>query len=142
MENNVKYANLTNGETIAYLEFGNISSPPLIMTYGNFSTKESNLPFVPKLKESYRLILIDLRGYGDSSYKKVPLSIEDLADDINFFLTQLKIEKTSLIGLSLGCTAVLNFAAKYPGKTDKVVVISPVPFTECLYFTKIKVKTL
>lgn len=41
-------------------------------------------PIMPYLKTSeFRVIAIDLRGYGHSSYKKQINKIEDFADDIN-----------------------------------------------------------
>ena len=61
-----------------------------------------------------RLIIPDLPGSGRSSALTTPVSIEDLAAVIKGLLDHLKIDRTILIGHSMGGYIALAFAALYP----------------------------
>ncbi len=65
----------------------------------------------------------DLRGFGDSSYVHGFDTLEDLADDIKLFMLALGIAQADLVGWSTGGGIALEFAAKYPQMTGRVVLI-------------------
>jgi pimeloyl-ACP methyl ester carboxylesterase len=53
--------------------------------------------------------------------------MEVYADDINGLLGHLKIDKTNVVGHSLGGMIVQNFVLKYPERVNKVVLINTIP---------------
>ena len=68
---------------------------------------------VKELKKEYTVIVPDLPGSGQSVLPEEEMSIELLADYIYEIFRQEKIEKTILIGHSMGGYAALAFAEKY-----------------------------
>lgn len=83
------------------------------------------------LARDYQLYAYDLRGRGDSDKPEhgysVPLHAEDLAKIID----ALGLERPVLIGHSLGALTSLYFAAHYPDKLSKLVLIDaggPLPW--------------
>lgn len=80
-----------------------------------------------RLQDDYRIVLYDIRGHGKSPYK--PFTIGLLVDDLYNLLLKLNIEKTSLIGFSMGGNVALSFAIKYPHIADRLVIMSS--FSEC-----------
>lgn len=68
---------------------------------------------IPHLNKDARLIMPDLRGFGQSSTTEEDYSMERIADDIAGLLDYLRIKKSVLIGHSMGGYVSLAFAHKY-----------------------------
>lgn len=66
------------------------------------------------LQKRYQLLIPDVRGSGKSSAMQLPLSIEQLADDLKIILDKEAITSCTLIGHSMGGYITLAFAEKYP----------------------------
>lgn len=131
-----KYIHLKNGETYAYLEKG--SGKPLILIHGNLSSSLYYLPLIERLPENIRVIALDLRGFGDSSYLSKFDSLANLATDIQLFMSELKIEKASIAGWSLGGGVAMEFASRYPRSVDKLILINSTTHKGYLIFKKDK----
>lgn len=70
----------------------------------------------------YRVIRYDLRGFGRSAFPTEPFShVDDLYELLKF----LKVERCSLIGLSLGSMIASDFALEHPGMVERLVLTSP-----------------
>ena len=119
---------LANQETIAYNTFGNSDKPNLLLVHGNMSSGVHYEPIIEYLKDDFYLIVPDLRGFGDSSYHQPIESLEDFADDLDSFLKALNIDKVSLVGWSTGGGIGLKFAAKYPHRMEKLVLLESASF--------------
>ena len=91
-----------------------------------------------RLRDDYRIVSYDIRGHGNSQYE--PFTIDLLVDDLYNLLLKLNIEKTSLIGFSMGGNIALSFAMKYPDIADRLVIMSS--FSECDENLKSKFKEL
>ncbi len=90
--------------------------PPLVlMHWFNGSTEDWRMfGYVDALKEDYQLILIDMRGHGqsDKPHERAAYDAEVQANDIVAVLDELDIDKAHYFGYSLGAT--LGWAlAKY-----------------------------
>ena len=104
-------------EEIAYLDIG--SGPVVIMVHGNMSSSVHYEPLISRIKDKYRCIALDLRGFGDSSYNNRFDTLEELADDVNLFTEALGIDSYYLVGWSNGGGVSLKLCAKYPEKVKK-----------------------
>ncbi len=69
-----------------------------------------------KLSASYRVVAIDLPGFGGSAPLGRKHSMENMAEAVNEVLDYLSIEKCLMIGHSMGGYVTLAFAGAYPGK--------------------------
>lgn len=116
----VMYADIPNAK-IAYKTFG--SGEPLIMCIG-FSTNMDlwSTKAIEILQTKYKVIVFDYRGMGLSTNTDSALSISSLAEDLNTLLSELKIEKTHLLGWSMGGYVAQMFAINYPGRVNKLVL--------------------
>ena len=126
---------LTEAETSRYVQAGNIrihyneagTGPVIIMLHGGGpgATGWSNFQRnIGPLSERFRVLLIDLPGFGksDSVVINEPLS-QFNARVLRDLLDTLHIERTHLIGNSMGGSIALNFAIDYPDRTDRLVVM-------------------
>jgi pimeloyl-ACP methyl ester carboxylesterase len=77
--------------------------------------------FVPHFTENYRVLTLDLGGFGDSKdLLPEPCSIEALAEQVAELLRHLQIAKTSIVAHSLGGYVSLALAEKYPEFVEKL----------------------
>jgi pimeloyl-ACP methyl ester carboxylesterase len=74
------------------------------------------------LAERYRVVRVDLRGYGKSRAERVPFS---LVDDLLAVMKQLGIARASLVGLSAGGGLAAEFALAHPDMVESLVLIGP-----------------
>jgi len=88
------------GQAIHYLDLG--SGPVVVLVHGLGSRKEDWLPVLETLAQKYRLLMPDQIGFGKSEKPLLDYSVQTYVDFLNEFLRQLKVEKTSLVGESLG----------------------------------------
>jgi pimeloyl-ACP methyl ester carboxylesterase len=88
------------GQTIHYWDVG--SGPTVVLVHGLGSRKEEWLPVVEPLSKSYRLLIPDQIGFGHSDKPLFDYSIQTYVDFMNEFLRDLKVERASFVGESLG----------------------------------------
>jgi pimeloyl-ACP methyl ester carboxylesterase len=118
-----KYMDLPNGEKIAYIEKGQ-GDKVILLIHGNFSSCYHYEPLYKRIPDDYRVIVPDLRGYGDSSYNTPIDTLHELADDVVLLLKALGIEKAVVTGWSLGGCVSMSMAARYPEMVEKLILIS------------------
>lgn len=118
-----KRITLKNGETYAYLEQG-VGEKVLLLIHGNLSSSVYYMPLMQRLPKDIRVIAPDLRGFGDTTYLTPFDSLAMLATDLQLFISALKVDKVSVIGWSLGGGVAMEFAARYPRSTEKLILIN------------------
>lgn len=88
------------GQTIHYWDVG--SGPVVVLVHGLGSRKEDWTPVLEPLAQKYRLLVPDQIGFGKSEKPLLDYSVQTYVDFLDEFLRQLKVEKASLVGESLG----------------------------------------
>ena len=79
---------------------------------------------VPKFQEFFKVIVFDNRGIGKSTGGIAPYSIRVMADDAVELLKYLNIEKSHMVGTSMGGMIAQEIAINYPNMVDKLVLCS------------------
>jgi len=122
---------LLPGFTAAYLEVNEItlhyvrggSGEPLILLPGWPQTWWAYNKIMPKLAEYYDVIVIDLRGMGDSTKVSSGLDKKTMANDIAIFANSLNLGKVNIAGHDIGAAVAFSFAANYPELVSKTILI-------------------
>lgn len=99
-------------QLISYTESG--QGLAVVLVHGFCENKHIWRNFVPVLSEKYRVICVDLPGFGDNPALERPVTIGDLSEYIYYLLQHLGIDQSVLIGHSLGGYVSLAFAEKFP----------------------------
>lgn len=77
---------------------------------------------VEALRDSYRVIAPDLRGFGGSDAPPGPYPMEQLADDTAALLEYLGVERATIVGLSMGGYIALAFWRRHRDKVAALVL--------------------
>jgi pimeloyl-ACP methyl ester carboxylesterase len=119
-----KTAQLPDGVTLAYIDTGNPTGPPVVLIHGYTDNARDWVPLLPYLSKRFRLILVDIRGHGKSSKPECCYTRLDFAYDIKLLLDALSIRRADVIGHSLGSIIAQTFAEYWPERTDRIVLVS------------------
>jgi 3-oxoadipate enol-lactonase len=76
---------------------------------------------VSALERDFRILRYDLRGHGGTPPGAGEYTIDMLVSDLNALLDELKIRKTSVVGLGLGGAIAQAFAIAHPDRVEKLV---------------------
>lgn len=97
---------------LAYTEAG--QGMPVVLIHGFCESRELWKDFVGPLSQHYRVIALDLPGFGANEPLSTPVTIGDLAEAVYHFLLTLGVEHPVIIGHSLGGYVALAYAEKFP----------------------------
>ena len=115
---------LPDGETLAYIDRGERSGPVVVLIHGYTDSARDWVPMLPYLSKHYRLILVNIRGHGQSSKPECCYTRLDFAYDIKLLLDALAVSRADIVGHSLGSIIAQTFAEYWPERTAHVVLIS------------------
>jgi len=76
---------------------------------------------VPALARGFKVLRYDLRGHGGSESTPGDYTIDILVRDLRTLLDELKVEKTSLVGLGLGGALAQAFAIQHPQRVERLM---------------------
>ncbi len=109
------------GVKIRYQEAG--SGPVVVLLHGLGADGSSWASNIAPLAAKYRVIVPDQIGFGKSDKPFINYRVGTLVDFLNGLLKELKVERASLVGNSLGGFTAAAFALAYPEKVDKLVLV-------------------
>jgi len=107
----------TNGARIYYEVDGN--GPPVVLIHAGIANLRMWDDQVTALRDGYRVIRYDTRGFGETETDAVEFSNRA---DIAALLDHLGERSAHILGLSRGGMIALDFAIEYPDRTRSLVV--------------------
>lgn len=110
------------GAKIRYLEAGDTAKPKIILLHGLGAQAESWQFNIAALATQYHVIAPDQIGFGKSDKPFLKYRIGTYTDFLDKFMAELKIEKASLVGNSMGGWIAGFMAIKYPARVEKIVL--------------------
>ena len=110
----------TYGAKIHYVEAG--SGAPVILIHGLADNVAIWDPVIPALAARFRVIALDQIGFGRSDKPLLNYRVSTLVDFLDVFLTELKIERASLVGSSLGGWVAAAYALAHPERVERLVL--------------------
>ncbi len=108
------------GIHLAYDDLG--QGHPLVFIHGHPFNRSMWKRQVDFFKANYRLILPDLRGYGESGVSFPRVMLDEMALDIIHLLDELEIDKAIFVGLSMGGQIALDCYRLFPQRFTALVI--------------------
>lgn len=114
------------GTSLRVRDSGDVHAPAIILLHGFGSSLETWQPWAQSLSTRYRVVRLDFPGSGLSE----PDRHGDYTDSrslelIAGLMDRLGLENAVLIGNSMGGRIAWSFAAAFPARVRKLVLISP-----------------
>jgi pimeloyl-ACP methyl ester carboxylesterase len=121
-----------DGVRVHYQDAGDENAPVLILIHGFISTTLVwSEVFLPLADAGFRVIAIDLPGYG---YSEKPsharYTIDEQAHAVVSVMNQLGINTATIIGASYGGAIAATIALDYPERVDRLVLVGTVSSDE------------
>lgn len=107
-----------------FREYG--SGPVLIILHGLYGSSDNWITIARRLEDHYRVLLPDLRNHGASPHTPTHTFTGMVADLAQFF-EETGTENAFLIGHSMGGKVAMQFAAEYPKKVNRLMIIDIAP---------------
>src|SRR5438128_3871541 len=108
------------GAKVHYVDAG--TGSPVILLHGladDIGVWESA---IAPLAAKYRIVALDQIGFGRSDKPLLNYRVSTFVDFLDGFLNELKIERASLVGNSLGGWVAASFALAHPQRVDRLVL--------------------
>ncbi len=105
------------------------SGPPVLLLHGFMGSLDMWKPWWEDWQEEFQLVAVDFLGHGQSSlgHGDDHANMESTVADVVAILDQLGIEKTHLVGYSMGGRVALAMTLTHPERVDRVVLESASP---------------
>jgi pimeloyl-ACP methyl ester carboxylesterase len=120
-----KYATVF-GNKIHYLEAG--SGPTVILLHGLGGDSSNWATNIGPLAQKYHVIVPDQIGFGKSDKPLINYRVGTLVDFLDAFYKELKLDKASVVGNSLGGWTAAAFTLAHPEKVDKLILVDAAGF--------------
>ncbi len=102
--------------------------PAVVLIHGFGDTGDMWAPLAAELARDHTVVVPDLRGMGLSSHPPEGYDKRTEAADVRAVLAALNIDQAAIVGHDIGNMVAYAYAARYPDKTEKLVVMdAPVP---------------
>ena len=114
------------GQKIHYLDTG--SGPVVVLLHGMGGSAVNWAFTTPALTAKYRVIVPDQIGFGKSDKPLISYRVGTYVDFLDALLKELKVEKATLVGNSLGGWIAASYALAHPAKVEKLVLVDAAGF--------------
>lgn len=116
---------LIDGLDLCYTELGDPSKPPLILIHGLGSDLQIFRWNAREWAEHFHVFALDLPGHGQSAKPAIPYSLNLFQRIIRGFMKRKKLQKTRLLGYSMGGLISTLFTANHPDLIERLVLLAP-----------------
>jgi 3-oxoadipate enol-lactonase len=117
---------VVNGVQLYYEWHGPEGAPALVLVNGVLMTTASWAPQTPALSKSYRVLLYDCRGQGQSDHPAGPYSMQQHAEDLIGLLETLGVGPAHVAGISYGGEIALLLGIQAPRLARSLFISSAV----------------
>jgi len=117
---NVKYSKST--PKLAYIDEG--KGEVVLLVHGLASNAGFWRYNIPELSKYFRVIAVDLPGYGKSDKGNYSYKMTFFANSLKQLLDELQIDKVNFVGHSMGGQIGIWFSILYPDRINKLVLAS------------------
>ena len=98
---------------------------PVILVHGQVASSRYMVPIAEHLAPDFQVYAPDLPGFGKSGKPPHTLNIIELADALAAWMAQLGLDRAHLIGNSLGCNILVEFALHHGERIECLVLQGP-----------------
>ncbi|WP_294906798.1 alpha/beta fold hydrolase [Tatumella sp. UBA2305] len=110
-----------NGTVYRYLDIG--EGPILLFAHGLFLDGQAFRAQYQALSQSYRCIVMDMPGHGQSSHSPSGWTLDTMTEDLALMIQEVLHRPVTFIGQSQGGMVGIRLAARFPELVERMVLI-------------------
>lgn len=116
---------VVDGHRLHYLTAGDPDAPPVLLLHGGIidAAHVSWGAVIDPLARDFRVIALDLLGYGRSDKPDLDYSLSAHVDLVESFLDTVGLESPAIVGISMGGGTALGVALQAPDAVGSLVVL-------------------
>ena len=111
-----------NGLRLHYLDWGNEAAQPMLLLHGFTSHAHSWDTFAAALQDRFHIVALDQRGHGESEWAP-EYTMASAIGDVHGVVQELGLHTMLLIGLSMGGSRAIHYAAAHPNEVERLVIV-------------------
>jgi len=120
-----QFLNLMDGTRIHFRDEGKLENPVIVLLHGFNGSLFNFERLVPLLVDDFRLISIDLPGFGlTGATPSADYTTEGFMDAVTKLTKELGIEEFSIAGNSMGGGVAWRYALEYPTKVEALILLA------------------
>lgn len=116
---------LIDGLDLCYTELGDPTKPPLLLIHGLGSDLQIFRWNAREWAEHFHIFALDLPGHGQSEKPPIHYSLSLFQRIMKGFMARKRLQRTHLLGYSMGGLISTLFAANYPELVERLVLLAP-----------------
>src|ERR1017187_3335920 len=90
-------------------------APDLVLLHGFTGHARSWDAFAEAMTDRYRVLALDQRGHGESAWSpEARYGNDEMVEDLQAFVAALKLDASTLVGLSMGGMVAMHYAGQRP----------------------------
>ena len=113
------------GGRVSALFAGDPSAPPLLLIHGLGATKASWLTVVPQLARNFRVIAMDVPGFGASDKPRGRYDARWFADRVTRFIDAIGYDSVHVAGNSMGGRIAMELGMDHPDRVASIACLCP-----------------
>lgn len=118
----------TSGATLHYADSGAQERPPICFANSLGTDLRLWNCVANQMSDNFRCIRWDKRGHGLSTPKRFgPVTISEHVDDLLAILDHLAIERTTVVGISIGGMIAIDLTHRHPDRVSAAVLACTAP---------------
>jgi 2-hydroxy-6-oxonona-2,4-dienedioate hydrolase len=98
---------------------------PIVLVHGLSVSSLYLVPTAENLALDYSVYVPDFPGFGKSDKPKHILDLAELVDSLAEWMDHFSIAQAILLGNSMGCQIIAEFALRNPGRVSKAILVGP-----------------
>ncbi|MYW70065.1 alpha/beta fold hydrolase [Streptomyces sp. SID8379] len=112
-----------DGAVLRHDDLGAGDGVPVVLVHGHPFNRTLWSPQADALAAAgYRVLVPDLRGYGESEVTEGRVLLSRFADDVLALLDHVGVERAVVGGVSMGGQIAMEFHLRHPGRTAALVL--------------------
>ena len=111
------------GFELNYVDTGDAGGEPLLLIHGLGGSWEAWLPTLAALRDEYRVLAVDLPGFGASPVDRRAVTVAAFARVLDEFCSGLALDRVTVVGNSLGGWVAAELAIRNPQLVRRLVLI-------------------
>jgi pimeloyl-ACP methyl ester carboxylesterase len=113
---------MLDGLAFHYREWGHPAAPPVVLLHAYTQHARTWDSIARGLADRFRVLALDQRGHGESAQAADYHELR-LVGDLAGFADALRLERFSSVGFSIGGNAAASYAALYPDRVERLVLL-------------------